>query len=91
VSKTLSTPAPGEKYCVCEIDFVDVDYEKPCPRCRQPCQRTTHIRILPRGQIRRSTIHAPICSCPDEHIRQAIVKLMADILVKDYLEATQQR
>jgi hypothetical protein len=31
VSKPLPAPAMSEKYWVCEIDFVDVDYKKPWP------------------------------------------------------------
>jgi hypothetical protein len=74
----------------CELWFFDVACEEPCPRCGKTCQWTTDTRIFPRGQIAQTTVHAPLCPCPDGHIREAIAKALAAALVKGYLE-TQPR
>jgi hypothetical protein len=41
-----------------------------------------------RGPIHSGTIHSPVCPCPDDHIRKAIARILADALVKDYCERT---
>ena len=70
---------------VCELWLFDIDCKEACPRCGKTCQWTTDTRIFPRGQIAQTTIHAPVCPCPDGHIREAIAKALAEVLVKDYL------
>jgi hypothetical protein len=65
------------------IEFFDPDYHEPCPRCAKPCRWGCTITVWPRGPIRQGTMHWPICACPDDHIRKEIVRLFAEMIVKD--------
>ena len=38
------------------------------------------------GMIGQGTMHWPICSCPDDHIREAIVRALADAVVKELVK-----
>jgi hypothetical protein len=83
---SLSKVESAERRWVCELWWFNVGCEEPCFRCRKPCQWTTETRIFPRGQISHTTVQAPLCPCPDGHIREAIAKAVANALVKDSLE-----
>jgi hypothetical protein len=78
------TPDKCEKHWICELSFADVNYVETCPRCGKPCQWNTRVIIYSRGPFRSGTLHGPVCPCPDDHIREAIVKVLADALVKNY-------
>jgi hypothetical protein len=76
----------SEPHWNCHLDYFDIGHEEPCPRCRKPCQWLASVTIHSRGSISQVTLHSPICSCPDDHIVNAIAKILADALVKEYLE-----
>jgi hypothetical protein len=66
-----------------QIDFFDPDYDAPCPRCGKPCRWECSVTI-PLADLVGCKMLWPMCPCPDDHIRSAIAKLLADALVADY-------
>ena len=54
------------------------------PTCGARCQWFSEIRIHARGVIGQSVIHSPVFPCPDDHIKEAVARLWADILIKEW-------
>ena len=81
-----SEDADRTKRWVCEIHSFDPDYNEPCPRCGKPCRWGCSITIWPTGPVRQGTLHWPMCPCPDDHIRDAVANLLAEMLINDLRE-----
>jgi hypothetical protein len=77
----------SEPHWTCHLTYPDPDYDSPCPRCGKPCHWMASVTIFSRGPISQGTLHSPLCPCPDEHIVQAIARIIADAILKDYLES----
>ena len=62
-----------------------VGREDPCPRCNQPTRWLNTVTVSPEGSaVRYFTICSPLCRCPDDHIRDQIARILAEIVAKEW-------
>jgi hypothetical protein len=57
---------------------------KPCPRCNKVCPWIITRSIRPRSTIPEFFVGYASCPCPDDEIRDAVAKSVAELLVNAY-------